>query len=82
MPEGRREQLEFALGRKWQLRAAIVGRDLHGEFAVVIVGEGMEAHADLLQIIPAVGALGLELGFAKSGEQQCSEDGNDGNDDQ
>ena len=49
---------------------------------IVIVGEGVKAHADLLQVVRAGGTLSLQLGLAERGQQQRSEDGNDGDDNQ
>jgi hypothetical protein len=48
----------------------------------VIVRERMKGHADLLQIIAAIGAFGLKLGFAECRKQQRGEDANYGDNDQ
>ncbi len=64
MAECRREPIRFAIGGAGRNhRAAIVPRDVHGEFAVVFMGEGMKTHAHFLKIVAAGSAFGLQFGL-------------------
>ena len=62
------------------LRAAVAGRDLHGEFAVVIVREHLEGEAELAQMVFANDSLRTFFPAVQGGEQQRREDGNDADD--
>ena len=62
------------------LGAAIRHGDRHGAFAVVVVEEEVEAHADLAEIIFAPDAFGAGHGGGQRGHEHGGEDADDGDD--
>src|SRR6478736_1133976 len=58
MPERRREQDRSRVVAGEQ-RAVLFRGNLHGKLAVVIVGEGMKAKTELLEVVHARSAFGL-----------------------
>jgi len=70
-PIGRPGKIEGATG---------VARDGHWELPIVIVGETAESDAGLVQLLDARQPFGSRFSLADGGQQNGSEDGNDGDD--
>ena len=62
------------------LGAALVHRHGHRKISGVIVGEGMKAEADLLEVVKAGDAFGALLAAGERGQEQRGQNGDDGND--
>ena len=67
-PVGRAEAAAIRIGHVPRKRALVIGPEA-------------KAHADLPQIIDALGISGLALGSAQGRQKQRSENGDDGDDD-
>src|SRR5438552_6878505 len=81
------EEKLTALARPPQLIAALdklhratrSGRDLHGEFSLVIVGEAVESQARLLQMADALYSQGPRSRLAKGRQKQRGQNPDDRN---
>ena len=83
MAEGEIGAAQGIGGRAQKLqRAAGIGRDLHGEFPVVIVGEAVKRQAHFLQVVHALDPSGPPLRFLDGWQDQPGQDGDDRDDEQ
>src|SRR5436190_477768 len=62
--------------------AAGIGRNLHWQFVVVVVSEGVKSQADLFEVVQALYALAAELSFAERRQKERRQDRYDGDDQQ
>ena len=73
---------DFIAGGDEFQRTTVVGGNLRREFSTVIICKQMEGEADFFQVAHAFNPSGPGFGLVEDGQQKCSKNSNDRDDDQ